>query len=429
MRTLSAYLRRLRGFSRNARLYLLFSFLSGLSFSIYYLFFNLYILSMDYDPGFLGLLVAIPMGINLVVAIPAGLLGDRIGYRRALLSGTAFLVLSTAGIALFPSAAGLILFSLTSGLGSSLVWVVGAPFMAQNSSEEERTHLFSIQFALNTFSGFFGYLLGGGLPALFANLFHIGPEEPSAYRATLLLSAGLLVITLLPLFAVRARSISRLTETKLRLREAFEQPRLLGKLFVPEVVIGFGAGLLIPYLNVFLKGKFSLPNTLLGTLFAGQAVAMGLATLAGPLLAERWGKIRAVVYTQLVSIPFLLLLGYSPLFTPAVVGFLARAGLMNMGGPLYTAFVMERVEERRRAAVNGLLMMSWSGSWALSNWASGQLQQGPGFSLIFLITCVSYLIGSTMTYLFFASGDRPRPEAPLGIEEVEEETLSERLSR
>ncbi|MFQ6033960.1 MAG: MFS transporter [Candidatus Bipolaricaulia bacterium] len=420
MQTLSAYLRRLRGFSRNARLYLLFSFLSGLTFSVYYLFFNLYILSMDYDPGFLGLLVALPMGINLIVAIPAGLLGDRIGYRRAMLGGTALMVLSTVGIALLPSARSLVLFSLASGLGSSLVWVVGAPFMAQNSSEEERTHLFSVQFAVNTFSGFFGYLLGGGLPALFANLFRVGPEEPAAYRATLLLSAGLLAVALLPLLAVRARSAGEPSGERLRLKEAFQEPRLLGRLFFPEVVIGFGAGLLIPYLNVFFKGKFALPDALLGTLFAGQAVAMGLATLAGPLLAERWGKIRAVVFTQLGSIPFLLMLGYSPLLSAAAVGFLARAALMNMGGPLYTAFVMERVEERRRGAVNGLLMMSWSGSWGLSNWVSGQLQQGPGFGLIFLITCVSYLLGSTMTYRFFAKEDRPRPGALLEAEESEE---------
>ncbi|MFQ6090910.1 MAG: MFS transporter, partial [Candidatus Bipolaricaulia bacterium] len=398
------------------------SFMSGLAFSVYFLFFNLYVFSMDYGPGFLGLLVALPMGINLIVAIPAGLLGDRIGYRQAMLGGTALMVLSTVGIALLPSARSLVLFSLASGLGSSLVWVVGAPFMAQNSSEEERTHLFSVQFAVNTFSGFFGYLLGGGLPALFANLFRVGPEEPAAYRATLLLSAGLLAVALLPLLAVRARSAGDSVEAgaRLRLREAFYRPGLLLKLFIPEVVIAFGAGLLIPYLNIFLKGKFAISDALLGTLFAGQSVVMGLATLAGPLLSERWGKIRAVVFTQLGSIPFLLMLGYSPLLSAAAVGFLARAALMNMGGPLYTAFVMERVEERRRGAVNGLLMMSWSGSWGLSNWVSGQLQQGPGFGLIFLITCVSYLIGSTMTYRFFAKEDRPRPGALLEAEESEE---------
>ena len=426
MRTISSYLQRLRGFSRNARLYLLFSFLSGLCFSVFFLFFNLYILSMGYGPGFLGLLVALPSMVILIVAIPAGLVGDWIGYKRAMLLGMVLALLSILGIVLFPSPAGLILFSVLGGLGNSLVWVVGAPFMAQNSTEEERTHLFSVQFALNTFSGFFGYLVGGSLPALFANLLRVGPEEPPAYRATFLLSAGLMILALLPLLAVRARSAGEPGEARLRLREAFYRPGLLLKLFVPEVVIAFGAGLLIPYLNIFLKGKFAISGALLGTLFAGQSIAMGLATLAGPLLSERLGKIRAVVFTQLGSIPFLLLLGYFPLLGPAAVGFLVRAALMNMGGPLYTAFVMEQVEERRRAAVNGLLMMSWSGSWAVSNWASGQLQQGPGFGLIFLITCASYLLGSTLTYLFFAGIDRPPPKTLLEAEELEEEVLGAR---
>ena len=459
VRAITLYWQRLRSFSRNARLYLGFSFLSGLGFSIYFLFFNLYIFSLDYGPGFLGLLVALPSMVTLIVAVPAGLIGDWIGYKRALLLGVALALISILGIASVPSPEGLILFSVLGGLGSALAWVVGAPFMAQNSTEEERTHLFSVQFALNTFSGFFGYLVGGALPGLFAGLFQLEPGAPLAYRATLLVSAALVTVATLPLLAVRspsspspspspspppAREGAPRAETGVeirpepgagrvrpRLRGAFAQPGLLGKLFIPEVIIAFGAGLLIPYLNVFLKGKFAISDALLGALFAGQSVAMGLAILAGPVLADRWGKIRAVVSTQLASIPFLLMLGYSPHLIPAAVGFLVRAALMNLGGPLYTAFVMEQIEERRRAAASGLLTMSWSGSWALSNWTSGQLQGGPGFGVIFLITCGCYLVGSTLTYLFFAKVDRPRPRrAPPEPEEeklLEEELLSERL--
>jgi nitrate/nitrite transporter NarK len=85
MQPMRNYYRRLQGFSRNTRLYLLFSFFGGLNFSLYFLFFNLYILSLGYEPDFLGLLVALPAIVGTVVAIPAGLLGDRIGYKRALL--------------------------------------------------------------------------------------------------------------------------------------------------------------------------------------------------------------------------------------------------------------------------------------------------------------------------------------------------------
>ena len=407
MRTIRNYYQRLQGFNRNARFYLLFTFIHGINFSIYFLFFNLYVLSLGYEPGFLGLLVALPSIVVTVVAIPAGFLGDRIGYKRALLLGMILMLVSIIGIVCFHKPAGLILFGILFGLGNSFVWVINAPFMAANSSEEDRTHLFSVQFAMNTFSGFFGFLIGGSLPLLFANLLGVEAERPVAYQATMLTCVGLILIALLPLLAIRAQD-GRVGE-RLRLKSAFQRPTLLTKLLLPQLILSFGAGILIPFLNVFFKQRFAIPDTLLGTIFAGQSIAIALATLAGPLLAERLGKIRAVVFTQLVSIPFLLLLGYFPLFTPAVIGFLVRAGLMNMGGPLYLAFAMEQVEKNRRAAVNGLLTMSWSSGWAMSNWVSGQLQQGPGFGVIFAITCACYLLTSMFTYLFFGRIDRSRP--------------------
>ncbi|MCK4310579.1 MAG: MFS transporter, partial [Methanomicrobia archaeon] len=161
MRTIRNYYQRLQGFNRNARFYLLFTFIHGINFSIYFLFFNLYVLSLGYEPGFLGLLVALPSIVVTVVAIPAGFLGDRIGYKRALLLGMILMLVSIIGIVCFHKPAGLILFGILFGLGNSFVWVINAPFMAANSSEEDRTHLFSVQFAMNTFSGFFGFLIGG----------------------------------------------------------------------------------------------------------------------------------------------------------------------------------------------------------------------------------------------------------------------------
>ena len=132
-----------------------------------------------------------------------------------------------------------------------------------------------------------------------------------------------------------------------------------------------GGRILVPYFNLFFKQTFAVSDGLLRTLFAGQSMAIGIATLTGPLVAARWGKIRAVAATQLASVPFLLLLGCSNFLTVAAIGFLAHAALMNMGGSLYSAFAMERIA-LRRAAMNGILTMSWSGSFALRNWISGQ---------------------------------------------------------
>jgi MFS family permease len=186
-----------------------------------------------------------------------------------------------------------------------------------------------------------------------------------------------------------------------------EEAAVLTKLFVPQVIIGMGAGALVPFLNVFFKVRFHVSDGLLGVLFALQAVAMGVATLAGPAVAARLGRVRTVVLTQVLSIPFLAVLGFVPSLSLASIAFLARAGLMNMGHPLYSAFAMDRVDEARRGTANALLIMSSQGSRAVSSWLAGLLQQGPGFSPIFALTITCYLAASGLTHRFFSRRAEP----------------------
>ena len=403
------YLSQVRRFGRNARLYLLYSLLSGFGMGILRLFFNLYVLSLGHDTALLGLLVAMPPIVAATSALPLGLLGHRIGFRRALLLGGGLMVAAISGIAWSTSVAALVGFALCRGLARTLLEVCNAPFLAENSRAQERTHLFSVQFAARTLSGVFGFLLAGSLPLLFAQVLSVGAEDPLAYRGALMVGAGVFLFALIPLRKTRTQELDRHREPSPGLREAFGSPGLLLRLFAPQVIIGLGAGALVPFLNVFFKGRFGVSDTVLGAIFAGQSLMMGLATLAGPALAHRWGRIRTVVAAQLCSIPFLALLGHAPQFGPAVVGFLARASLMNLGTPLYAAFAMEQVDGKRRATASGLLQMSWQGTRALGAYASGWIQAGPGFPTLFPITIGCYLLASTLIYAFFLHGQRSAP--------------------
>lgn len=406
MGPIRAYHSRVQRFGRNARLYLGYTFLSGLGFAVHQLFFNLYVLALGYEPGFLGVLVGLKALVGTVFAVPAGVLGDRLGHRKTLLLGLGLATTAFAVAAAFPTRAALMLFGVSFGLSRTLLDVVNAPFMAAQSGDVERTHLFSVQFAARTFSGFFGSLVAGGLPALFAVLLRVGAEDPAVYRGTLLVGAVIFVVASLPLLRVHIQRPARAVEPPVprprlaSLRRLRPTPAML-RLIAPHIVVGIGAGALIPFMNVFFKTKFDVPDSLLGALFAGQALFIGVATLLGPVLAERLGKVRAVVFTQVVSIPFLIVLGFSPTLVPAGLAFFFRAGLMNLGNPLYFAFVMEEVEPAERATASALLIMSWQGSWAVSSWASGQLQEGPGFAPIFAMTCVAYLASSLIMYVFF----------------------------
>jgi len=403
------YRRRISSFSRNARLYLLNTALGSLSWSISNLFFNLYILSLGLDKTFLGLLTSIPSFVALVISLPAGVLADRIGHKRALVIGGTVMAITSLGVALTGVPAALVGLNLLGGAASSLFHVSSIPFLAENSGEDERTSLFSVNFSLITLMGFAGSLVGGVLPGLLARLARVPAESAPAYRMTLLVVAGLRGTSLFPLLLMGGGRRAGVSYQRIRLTKALGKLRLWGKLVLPEIIISTGAALLIPYMNVFFKERFAIPDATLGLVFAVSGLCTGLATLVGPLLADRWGKVRSVVLTQGISVPFMLTLGFVPLLPVAVLSFWVRAALMNMGGPLYSAFVMEQLEEGERATVSSLRSMGWNVGWAVSSYLSGLIQTHYGFSPIFLTTATLYVLGISVTYVFFASNEDKAP--------------------
>lgn len=418
------YLRQLRSFSPNARYFLLSTVITGLSFSVYMLIFNFYIEASGYSRSFLGELQSMPNLIALFGAIPAGALVDRIGRKRALLLANAGRTLATLGIVLAPGPWWLRLSMITFGVSQSLGMVSGSPFMMENSTEKERNTLFSASFGLQTLVGFFGTFVGGRLPTLFGEMLGVGVESATAYAATLGVTVVMSAFALIPVFLIEERprpaddpaaGPSR-AERLLTPWRNLSNPGLALRIFVPNIVISMGAAILIPYMNLFFKDTYAVSDKTVGTLFAVSSVITGVATLASPLLAERWGRIRALVFTQLTSIPFLLLIGFAGNVWVSAFAFWVRAALMNMGNPLYSAFAMEQVSERERATISGLMGMSWNIGWTVGPYLSGAMQDNPniGFQPIFVITCTLYVFAAILERTFFqAMDDRQRRAAML----------------
>jgi MFS family permease len=124
-----------------------------------------------------------------------------------------------------------------------------------------------------------------------------------------------------------------------------------------------------------------------------------------------------VVITQGLSIPFLILLGFSPWFWLSAVAYFVRVALMNMSGPIYQTFVMEQVEPSARATVASLVSMSWNFGWAFSPTISGWLQVNYGFGPPFLGTIILYILSVFLYWVFFWRGfklQKPVPAPALG---------------
>jgi predicted MFS family arabinose efflux permease len=131
---------------------------------------------------------------------------------------------------------------------------------------------------------------------------------------------------------------------------------------------------------------------------------VGLATFIGPrLVGKLGGKIRMIVLTKVVSLVFLVMLGFSPYPWLAVVGFLVRGALMNMAAPLFDAYSMEHTAENEQGTINSIRNWAWNVVWAVGPYVSGVIQQRYGFSPIFLITLFLYGIGILLTWSYFGN--------------------------
>ena len=399
---LSDYAARVRAFQPNARLYLLNVVILGAAMGVFRLLFNFYVLSLGYNEAFVGNLITASSLTALVAALPMGYLADLLGRKNALILSTALLGASTVGMVLWPSQGMLYALNVLSGLAQSLMGVTMAPFMMENSREHERTYLFSFSSGLQMAMASVGNWIGGYLPTWVARAGGLSPTGSQAYGGALLAVGLSVFLGVLPLVWMRLPRLERGERSVFApLSYAARQPVLLGKLILPMLITSIGAGLIMPFMNVFFRAVHNQPDPVIGSLFAWGSLAMGLGLLIAPPLAERMGKIQLVVITQGLSIPFLILLGFSPVFWVGALSYYVRLALMNMSAPVYQTFVMEQVEPGARATVASLESMAWNFGWAFSPTISGYLQVRYGFGPPFLGTIVLYVISVFLYWAFF----------------------------
>lgn len=405
VRSLRQLIAELSGLQTSARLLLLSTLIDGLIFSAWGLFFNFYILQSGFDREFLGLANAMPSLGALLFGVPIGVLSDRLGRRRSMIAG---LILSTSGLLLqatVPERFPILAAGFLGGLGNMLFFVSQAPLIMKITDEQSRTMVFSLNYGLFTISGALGSLFAGQLPALFASWLKIAADSAMAYQAVLISAAILSYSSIIPLILLKEPRQSGGDDTKLlSMKEMIRVllQKLTFKLSLPNLLIGLGAAILIPYINVYLREKFFISDQWLGALFSASALMTGLASIFVPRLsATMGGKIRAVVMTQATSILFLLLLGFAPVLWLAGLAFLVRGTLMNMANPLYHAFAMEQVPETTQGSVNSVMELSWQFGWTVGPYISGLVQAAYGFTPLFLATSIIYGLATWMVWFNF----------------------------
>ncbi len=364
----------------------------GMGFSGFWLLFNLYLKSLGFSEGKIGNIISASTIGMVIMAIPASIIIRRHSIRRILLFATPIAMFSYLVQATSVNYFVIIGGGLTAGLSSVFFRVASAPFFMRYSSSKERPYLFSMQFALALVAGIAGSLLGGFLPGFIEKS---GIIAYIAYRYALCIFSGFVLIALIPYFLIKEKHKKQIEKIKIH------SSHLLVKLFVPVFVVGIGAGLSIPFLNLYFKHVFKTATSLIGILYSGQQLLMITGLLVAPVVAEKIGKVKTVVFSQLISIPFLVVLGVTHNFIFAALAFLVRAALMNMAQPLFTNFAMENVKQDEQPFTNALLVIGWTAGWGVSANIGGALIERFSYSMPFFITSFLYLISTFLIFTFF----------------------------
>lgn len=387
--------------SRDVKLLLLAGFFVGFGFTGFGLILNLYLKALGYREGLIGTFLSIQTLSTMLVTIPAAFLIRRWRLKPVMLISGILTALGALIVVFFPQVAWIAAGMIIIGLMGSFSGVIGGPMIMKGTASEHRPYLFSVNFALGLVSGIFGNLLAGGLPDILARHNY---SLVQGYKLSLLVHVAITFLAIVPILFIKTeRVVENHTENFFHVKTRWSKILLLA---FPHVLVGLGAGLTIPFLNLYFRDKFSLAPTELGILFSVGQVLMVFGTLVAPYIASRWGRIKTVIVFQLLSVPFLFILSIAVNVWLSIAAFLARGMLMNMAQPLVTNFSLEQTHEHDHPLMSGIMTVAWLASWGVSANLGGALIEKIGYFWPFNFTLAAYILSSAAYFFILLPMER-----------------------
>jgi len=418
-------LARYRSFPAEARAFLSGAALLEIGHAFQYALQNLYVLAVGHGVAAAGSVNMASAVAVVLTTLPSAWLYERLGPRRALGLACALNAVAIVGMATSTGMLPLLLWSAVTGGAYTLHRVVAAPLLVSVAPASQRTHLFQFEFAVHTLVQTVG-LAGAGLLA--GGLEGGALAETPALRAALIAGALLSLSGLIPYRRLPARA-----SAQDGWRSAWEVMQILRpsrwhmwmRLALPHALVGLGAGLSIPFINLYFTQRFELDKAAMGLVMAAASATMTIGALVTPRVVSRLGLVRATILTEALSIPFFLFLALTVSFPVALGAYVLRSALMNLSQPLWRNLMMEITPLEWRPAVNGATMLCWNLGWACSTQVGGTLiarsagwlgQGFDGYALPMLLTIATYLLAIALEARFFWNvrhvGLAPRPAAP-----------------
>lgn len=386
---------RIHGYSFRLKLVFVYSSLSSFVMGLYFVIIQFYLLELGFYPSQIGALFTIGGVTSAILTLPSGIIADKIGRAKMVFISTLSEVIALFIIASSSSFLHQAIAQLFMGLGWSSHAALSA-LIADIERKERLSDAYTFSFFLNNMLIAFGSFLGFIPPYL--QKLGVGVIESYRYPLyfiALIFSIGMVFLT--PLLKEKR-------EAKAGREWRITSWRLLWRLGLVNLLIGFGAGLTIPIFNVYFYLKFGVGPEFMGPLSGIGSLIMSFLSIYINEIGKVKGKVRTIVGVEVIAIALLLGIVASRSFLLAGLFFIMRYVLMNVSSPLIEAFIMERIAVGERATFMSLINLAWNLPNSGSTFIGGILLE-KWVELPPLLTSSLYAVAVLIFYSFFRKED------------------------
>lgn len=180
--------------------------------------------------------------------------------------------------------------------------------------------------------------------------------------------------------------------------------KIIIKALSPLIMISIGAGLTIPYVNLFFNSVFNLSSSEFSVLGSITAFLVFTFSLLVPSIRKKYGYWLTIVVVQALSICCLVVMALMELYVTysfalivALIAYIFRQPLMHMAHPASNELLMNYVGKRNQELISALSSSLWSASWFISAKVFEWLRLLDfQYYEIFLITAGLYVVGNIL---------------------------------
>lgn len=406
---LKDYQRYFKNISSNISLYYMILLISAITSSAFNILLGIYLKNMGQTETFVGgILSLMTLGVG-IGAFPVTMISDRFSKKKTIFVGLIIMIL--AGLAMI-NISYLPLVQVSAfifGLGQAAVMILQGPILYENTLEPDRVTAFSMAFVLQNISFVVSsFFLGHASSILSAQTNALLGNQYVLNGSTLLL-----FIPLAAALKFKGESMtkcSRAVSVKETVTDTFKGYRAVLKghslsYIVQASLIGFGAGMIVPFFSIYLKFMLSIDDGVVGTIMAISQVGTILGGLIVAPLAQRIGRVKTVLICQLLSIPFLLSISFPQGIVIITIAFFFRSSLMNMAGPIINSLSMDIVGDDTRIHMSSVVSMTNHLFRALGIFVGGYMMYNVSYNAPYYLTIICYLVGTAIFYNIFKGRD------------------------